>query len=112
MSEETSVSYEQDGPLGILTMHHAPHNLLGPLLMEGVRDALARAEREGARAVLLKSGLRHFSAGADIALFEGAMGGEGGLALSPVEFLIQRGKLLLFLWLALQQCGRFSRGKR
>ena len=30
MPEETSVSYEQDGPLAILTMHHAPHNLLGP----------------------------------------------------------------------------------
>ena len=87
MSKETSVSYEQDGPLGILTMHHAPHNLLGPPLMKGVRDALATAEKKAARAVLLKSGLRHFSAGADIALFEGAMGGEGGLELSPVDFL-------------------------
>jgi enoyl-CoA hydratase/carnithine racemase len=83
------VSYAQDGPLGVVTMHHAPHNLLGPILMEGVLDALATAEKEGARAVLLKSGLRHFSAGADIALFEGAMGGAGerGLAVSPVEFL-------------------------
>lgn len=87
MSAHSSVSYEQDGPLGVLTMHHAPHNLLGPDLMQGVLDAFDTAESAGARAVLMKSGLRHFSAGADIALFEGAMGEGQGLALSPVEFL-------------------------
>ncbi len=87
MTEEASVSYRADGPLWILTMHHAPHNLLGPPLMEGVLGGLARAESGGARAVLIKSGLRHFSAGADVALFEGAMGGDQGLALSPVDFL-------------------------
>lgn len=87
MSEQSPVSYEQDGPLGVLTMHHAPHNLLGPALMEGVLGALATAESQGARAVLMKSGLRHFSAGADIALFEGAMDGGDGPALSPAEFL-------------------------
>lgn len=87
MPEESSVSYEQDGPLGVLTMHHAPHNLIGPALMEGVLGALEAAEKGGVRAVLLKSGLRHFSAGADLALFEGAMEGDGNLALSPVEFL-------------------------
>jgi len=87
MTEEASVSYRADGPLCILTMHHAPHNLLGPPLMEGVLGGLARAESGGARAVLIKSGLRHFSAGADVALFEGAMGGDQGLALSPVDFL-------------------------
>ena len=87
MSEQASVLYEQEGPLGLVTMQHAPHNLLGPELMEGVLDAFAAAEAGGARAVLLKSGLRHFSAGADIALFEGAMGGGQALALSPAEFL-------------------------
>jgi enoyl-CoA hydratase/carnithine racemase len=87
MSEQPSVSYVQDGPLAILTMQHAPHNLIGPALMHGLLDALGAAEAAGSRAVLLKSGLRHFSAGADIALFEGAMGGDQGLALSPVEFL-------------------------
>lgn len=89
MSETSAVTLETDGPLAILTMHHAPHNLLGPDLMNGVLDALRSAEQQGARAVLLKSGLRHFSAGADITLFEGAMdgAGQGGLELSPIAFL-------------------------
>jgi enoyl-CoA hydratase/carnithine racemase len=56
--------------------------------MQALLDALQKVERAGARAVLLKSGLRHFSAGADLSLFEGAMGG-GRLALSPTEFLHQ-----------------------
>lgn len=87
MSTNSAVSCEQQGPLAILHMHFAPHNLLGPDLMQGVLDALDTATANGARAVLLKSDLRHFSAGADIALFEGAMGGGDGLALSPVAFL-------------------------
>ena len=86
MTEEHAVLCTREGPLAILTMQHAPHNLLGPALMQGILDGLAEAESGGARAVLIRSGLRHFSAGADIALFEGAMSG-GELALSPVEFL-------------------------
>ena len=81
------VVVEHDGPLTIATMQHEPHNLLGPALMNGVLDAFRAADEAGSRAVLLRSGLRHFSAGADISLFEGAMSGGDGLELSPVEFL-------------------------
>jgi enoyl-CoA hydratase/carnithine racemase len=86
MSTEPAVTVAHEGPLTVLTMQHAPHNLLGPPLMQGVLEGLEAAQTAGSRAVLLKSGLRHFSAGADIALFEGAMG-DGDMELSPVQFL-------------------------
>ncbi len=58
MTEEPHTSLALDGPVAILTMQPRPHNLLGPALMSGIPDDLARAEQAGARAVLLKSGLR------------------------------------------------------
>lgn len=87
MSADPVVHISHDGPVAVLEMRFAPHNLLGPALMEGVLDGLQAAESAGARAVLLKSGLRHFSAGADLSLFEAAMGKGEGLAVSPAEFL-------------------------
>jgi enoyl-CoA hydratase/carnithine racemase len=68
-------------------MEFAPHNLLGVDLMAGIRAGLAAAQAGGARAVLLKSGLRHFSAGADTSLFTDALGPEGRLSVSPLAFL-------------------------
>jgi enoyl-CoA hydratase/carnithine racemase len=68
-------------------MAFAPHNLLGLDLMAGMRRALLEAQTGGARAVLLKSGLRHFSAGADTSLFADAMGHDGKLSVSPLAFL-------------------------
>ena len=86
MSDTSTVTFEQDCPLAILAMNNAPHNLIGPALMQDLLDALLAAEQAGSRAVLLKSGLRHFSAGAELSLFEAAMGG-GQLTISPIEFL-------------------------
>jgi enoyl-CoA hydratase/carnithine racemase len=68
-------------------MAFAPHNLLGLDLMAGMRRALLEAQNGGARAVLLKSGLRHFSAGADTSLFVDAVGPDGKLSVSPLAFL-------------------------
>jgi enoyl-CoA hydratase/carnithine racemase len=70
----SAVTYEISGPLAVITMTHEPHNLLGPELMQSLIAGLQRASSENARAVLLKSGLRHFSAGADMALFETGRG--------------------------------------
>ena len=84
---DNSVTVEFDGPLAILVMRHEPHNLLSPPLMDGVLSGLKSATEMGSRAVLIKSGLRHFSAGADISLFEAAMGDGDGLEVSPLEFL-------------------------
>jgi enoyl-CoA hydratase/carnithine racemase len=66
----TAIAFETTGPLAVITMTHEPHNLLGPDLMEPLLDALQRASSQHARAVLLKSGLRHFCAGADLASFQ------------------------------------------
>ena len=70
MSDTSIVSLEMDGPLGILTMRYEPHNLIGPDLMSAIHGQLEAARVSGARAILLRSGLRHFSGGADLKLFD------------------------------------------
>ncbi|MEP3246443.1 MAG: enoyl-CoA hydratase/isomerase family protein [Sneathiella sp.] len=88
MSEQPVVAFETEGSLAILTMNHRPHNLIGPDLMSGILSALESAKSAGCRAVLLKSGLRHFSAGADLALFEAAIEGQSSKSdLTPALFL-------------------------
>ena len=86
MTNASCVNVLMEGPVAVLSMEFAPHNLLGLDLMAGMRAALRQAEEKGARAVLLKSGLRHFSAGADTSLFGDALEG-GKLSASPLEFL-------------------------
>ena len=66
------VGRAMDGRVAVLTMQHPRHNFVGHALMAGLLDGLQWAKDEGARAVLLNSGLRNFCAGADIALFESA----------------------------------------
>ena len=85
--DPTCVKVSYEGPVAVLSMELAPHNLLGLELMGGIRAGLAAATEAGSRAVLLKSGLRHFSAGADTSLFNEALGGEGRLSASPLAFL-------------------------
>lgn len=67
---DEAVKFERDGDVAVLTMRYAPHNLLGATLANGVVAGLDHAEKASCRAVVLRSGLRHFSAGADLALFE------------------------------------------
>jgi enoyl-CoA hydratase/carnithine racemase len=64
------VTFEQAGPVGVLTMQFAPHNLVGRELSESLLLMLKRGQKEGCRALVLRSGLRHFSAGADLGLFD------------------------------------------
>ena len=66
------VGREMDGHLAVLTMQLPPHNFLGTELSAGLLEGLQWAQDQGARAVLLQSGLRNFCAGADLALFESA----------------------------------------
>ncbi|MCG8493798.1 MAG: enoyl-CoA hydratase/isomerase family protein [Sneathiellales bacterium] len=88
MTEQSVVAFEANGPLAILTMNNRPHNLIGPALMSGILEGLETAKEAGSRAVLLKSGLRHFSAGADLTLFESAIEGEKSKSdLTPALFL-------------------------
>ena len=81
-----AVALELDGAVAVLTMRHAPHNFLGTELIAGLLAGLAWAVEQRARAVVLRSGLRHFCAGADVGLFETAQHGTAP-ALDVTEVL-------------------------
>ena len=80
MANATCVAVSHEGPVTVLSMQFEPHNLLGPDLMAGMREGLKSATKNGSRAILLKSGLRHFSAGADTSLFAAALGDEAPIS--------------------------------
>lgn len=65
-ASEVPVERRLEGSVVVLTMQHRPHNLLGSTLMDPLIEGMEWAADNGARAVLLRSGLRHFSAGADL----------------------------------------------
>src|ERR1700746_3725777 len=87
--EETPVVREEKGPVSVLTMQYRPYNLLGPTLLGAIADEIAAARDAGSRAIILRSGLRHFSAGADVAQFSGRIeqGGRSQSAIGGVDFL-------------------------
>src|ERR1700730_9623801 len=60
-------------------MVYRPYNLMGPKLINAVVEQIEAARDAGSRAIVLRSGLRHFSAGADLDIFDqrGAQGGGG-----------------------------------
>ncbi|KXU32692.1 enoyl-CoA hydratase [Sphingobium sp. 22B] len=69
MSSEC-VAIEQIGRVALLTMQFKPHNLIGFELIAGLSQALDSIDRERTGALILRSSLRHFSAGADLGMFE------------------------------------------
>jgi enoyl-CoA hydratase/carnithine racemase len=70
MSEDVLVSREQQGNVAVLTMVYRPYNLLGPKLMNAIVSQVEAARDAGSRAIVIRSGLRHFSAGADLDIFD------------------------------------------
>ncbi len=88
-AEEALVTQEQRGPVSILTMLYRPYNLLGPKLIDAIAAAVTQARDAGSRAIVLRSGLRHFCAGADVALFDARIGnaGRAETRFSGIEFL-------------------------
>jgi enoyl-CoA hydratase/carnithine racemase len=80
------VAREMDGRVAVLTMQHAPHNFLGTALYNALLDGVRWAAQQGARAVLLRSSLRNFCAGADVSLFDSADRGDAP-ELDIVELL-------------------------
>jgi enoyl-CoA hydratase/carnithine racemase len=93
LSEEALVTREQRGNISILTMVYRPYNLLGPKLMNAIVRKVEEAQKEGSRAIVIRSGLRHFSAGADLDIFDKRVS-EGSFdqanenrTLTGVEFL-------------------------
>ncbi len=70
MTDEILVQREKFGAVTVLTMVYRPYNLVGPKLMRALSAGLDVAEKDGSRAIVIRSGLRHFSAGADLDLFD------------------------------------------
>jgi enoyl-CoA hydratase/carnithine racemase len=87
--DERAVRHEERGAVAVLTMEHRPHNLLGPTLIGAIAGALEAAQKAGSRAIVLRSGLRHFSAGADVAQFAARIEerGRSQSAIGAVAFL-------------------------
>jgi enoyl-CoA hydratase/carnithine racemase len=87
--DDELVEHEQRGPVAVLTMVYRPYNLLGPKLMGALVAALSAARKAGSRAIVLRSGLRHFCAGADVTLFSARseQGGRSQSDISGVDFL-------------------------
>jgi enoyl-CoA hydratase/carnithine racemase len=88
-AEEALVTREQQGAVAVLTMVHRPHNLLGPKLIGAIAAQVAQAQEAGSRAIVLKSGLRHFCAGADVDQFSARTERAGGAdtRLSGIDFV-------------------------
>lgn len=89
MSEEALITTEQRGNLTLLTMVYRPYNLLGPKLMGSIAREVQAAVSAGSRAIVLRSGLRHFCAGADVGLFDERIANEGQTSsdIKGVDFL-------------------------
>lgn len=66
-----SIVYQKDGAVGIVTLAKPPHNLMDNALLDELATVYARALGEGCRALLLRSSMRHFCAGADLGTIAG-----------------------------------------
>ncbi len=66
---EPIVLYERHADVVTLTMQYRPYNLIGPRLLGELTQCFRRSVHDKARAIVLRSGLRHFSAGADMDQF-------------------------------------------
>ena len=65
-ADRAALTTVMDGAVAVLSMGLAPYNLMDRALNRELVQGLEWARREGARAVVLRSSLRHFSAGADL----------------------------------------------
>jgi enoyl-CoA hydratase/carnithine racemase len=86
MSEEILLK-EVKGNVTVLTMNHRPYNLMGPVIYGALLKAFDEAVAGGSRAILLRSGLRHFSAGAELTLFYDRIAKEGRALIDPLVIL-------------------------
>jgi enoyl-CoA hydratase/carnithine racemase len=62
-----TVTHEIDGKVGVVTLAKPPHNLLDDKLINDLVAAYQTVVAGGCRAILLRSAMRHFCAGAEMA---------------------------------------------
>lgn len=84
---EPIVAREIKDRVTVLTMNYRPHNLMGPTMYRALLAEFHAALKHGSRAILLRSGLRHFSAGAEVSLFPDRIARQGKGLIDPLEVL-------------------------
>jgi enoyl-CoA hydratase/carnithine racemase len=67
VGDSALVTVDHQNKVAVVTMALRPYNLSGPILYTALLTAFEEAVKSGSRAILLRSGLRHFCAGADVA---------------------------------------------
>lgn len=85
------IRLDVDGAVAIVTMAKPPHNLLNGVFIEGLIEAFEGAAAAGGRAILLRSEMKHFCAGADVDGF----GGEGQRSRPSADVLAHLGEVAL-----------------
>jgi enoyl-CoA hydratase/carnithine racemase len=86
-ADPSLVTVDHNDKVAVVTMAHRPYNLSGPILYTALLTAFEGAVKTGSRAILLRSGLRHFCAGADVATWDERIAKEGKAALDPLIVL-------------------------
>ncbi|WP_109477609.1 enoyl-CoA hydratase/isomerase family protein [Paraburkholderia sp. C35] len=66
----SSVNFSIDGAVGVVSLAKPPHNLLDDALIRELLDVYRHAVESKCRAILLRSDMRHFCAGAEMQGFE------------------------------------------
>jgi enoyl-CoA hydratase len=66
----STVGYELNESVATITMDDGKVNVLGPAMQAAVNEALDRAEKDAAKAVVLAGNQRVFSGGFDLAVFQ------------------------------------------
>ena len=83
--DKDNIRLEMDGAVAIVTMAKPPHNLLNGAFIDALVAAFEDAREAGGRAILLRSKLKHFSAGADVGGF-----GDGEARSTPTVEVLDR----------------------
>jgi enoyl-CoA hydratase/carnithine racemase len=65
----TTVTHEIDEAVGIVTLAKPPHNLIDDTMIDDLVAAYSQVIEGGCRAILLRSAMRHFCAGAELKSF-------------------------------------------
>src|SRR5258706_15693128 len=82
-----TVSFERDGQVGVITIDDGKANALSPDVLTALSDAFAKAEADGASAVLLQGRPGKFSAGFDLSIMTSG--------IEPMQALVTQGAELL-----------------
>ena len=64
-----TVAHEMDGAVGVVTLAKPPHKLIDDQMIEDLMKAYRAVLAAGCRAILLRSSMRHFCAGAELKSF-------------------------------------------